>query len=42
MKESGSLCISSNSHEKYTGKPREFFFTFDNSTFHIPVDDAYR
>jgi hypothetical protein len=42
VKESGSLCISSNSHEKYPGKPREFYFFFANSTFHILVDDAYQ
>ncbi|OAY61713.1 hypothetical protein MANES_01G211300v8 [Manihot esculenta] len=41
LKGSGTLYLASSSHEKYPGKPQEFFF-FSNSTFHIPVNDAHQ
>lgn len=41
LKGSGTLYIASNSHGKYPGKPQEHFI-FQNSTFHIPVNDAHQ
>ncbi|CAK7348196.1 unnamed protein product [Dovyalis caffra] len=41
LKGSGTLYLASNSHEKYPGKPQEYFI-FANSTFHIPVNDAHQ
>lgn len=41
LKGSGTLYLASSSHEKYPGKPQEFFF-FSNSTFNIPVNDAHQ
>ncbi|XP_065861201.1 auxin-binding protein T85 [Euphorbia lathyris] len=41
LKGSGTLYLSSSSHEKYPGKPQENIM-FTNSTFHIPVNDAHQ
>ncbi|WCJ21476.1 Auxin-binding protein T85 [Euphorbia peplus] len=41
LKGSGTLYLSSSSHEKYPGKPQEHVI-FTNSTFHIPVNDAHQ
>nr|AAV84584.1 auxin-binding protein 1 [Populus tomentosa] len=41
LKGSGTLYLASSSHEKYPGKPQEYF-VFANSTFHIPVNDVHQ
>ncbi|XP_002524798.2 auxin-binding protein T85 [Ricinus communis] len=41
LKGSGTLYLASSSHEKFPGKPQEYFI-FPNSTFHIPVNDAHQ
>uniref|UniRef100_A0A2P2KCF6 Uncharacterized protein MANES_01G211300 n=1 Tax=Rhizophora mucronata TaxID=61149 RepID=A0A2P2KCF6_RHIMU len=41
LKGSGTLLLASSSHEKYPGKPQEYF-VFSNSTFHVPVNDAHQ
>lgn len=41
LKGSGTVYLAPSSHEKYPGKPQEFFI-FANSTFHIPVNDVHQ
>ncbi|KAK2649169.1 hypothetical protein Ddye_016658 [Dipteronia dyeriana] len=41
LKGSGTLYLASSSHEKYPGKPQEYFI-FSNSTFVIPVNDVHQ